>query len=110
VKNSGVLFVTALTFFHLIPNGRGGEQDTLLLYLGAVFNRAMDEGKNTGVSLGALPGSAILYRIYPNPGRMETGCFICIIRRSRPGETIHIICGVKDTGTPPLTRYQRVVV
>jgi hypothetical protein len=26
------------------------------------------------------------------------------------GETIHVICGVKDTGTPPLTRYQRVVV
>ena len=26
------------------------------------------------------------------------------------GETIHIICEVTDTGTPPLTRYQRVVV
>ena len=26
------------------------------------------------------------------------------------GETIHIICEVTDAGTPPLTRYQRVVV
>jgi hypothetical protein len=26
------------------------------------------------------------------------------------GQTIHIICEVTDTGTPPLTRYQRVVV
>jgi len=26
------------------------------------------------------------------------------------GETIHIICEVTDTGSPPLTRYQRVVV
>jgi len=26
------------------------------------------------------------------------------------GDTIHIICEVTDTGTPPLTRYQRVVV
>ncbi|MBD3377043.1 DUF1593 domain-containing protein [candidate division KSB1 bacterium] len=26
------------------------------------------------------------------------------------GETIHIICEVTDNGTPPLTRYQRVVV
>jgi hypothetical protein len=26
------------------------------------------------------------------------------------GETIHVICEVTDTGTPQLTRYQRVVV
>jgi hypothetical protein len=26
------------------------------------------------------------------------------------GETIHLICEVTDSGTPPLTRYQRVVV
>jgi hypothetical protein len=26
------------------------------------------------------------------------------------GETIHVICEVTDTGTPPLTRYQRVVI
>ena len=26
------------------------------------------------------------------------------------GKTIHIICEVKDTGRPPLTRYQRVIV
>lgn len=28
----------------------------------------------------------------------------------RKGETIHIICEVKDSGTPQLTRYQRVVL
>ena len=27
-----------------------------------------------------------------------------------PGDTIHIILEVTDTGTPPLTRFQRVVV
>ena len=27
-----------------------------------------------------------------------------------PGDTVHIICEVTDDGTPPLTRYQRVVV
>jgi hypothetical protein len=26
------------------------------------------------------------------------------------GKTIHFICEVTDVGTPPLTRYQRVVV
>jgi len=26
------------------------------------------------------------------------------------GKTVHIVCEVTDTGTPPLTRYQRVVV
>ncbi|MHC4643734.1 MAG: hypothetical protein ACYS32_18990, partial [Planctomycetota bacterium] len=29
---------------------------------------------------------------------------------SGKGKTIHIICEVTDAGTPPLTRYQRVVV
>ncbi len=27
-----------------------------------------------------------------------------------PGNTIHIICEVTDSGTPQLTRYQRVIV
>ena len=31
-------------------------------------------------------------------------------REAAKGKTIHIICEVKDTGTPQLTRYQRVVV
>ena len=26
------------------------------------------------------------------------------------GETIHVICEVTDTGTPPLTRYQRIII
>jgi len=29
---------------------------------------------------------------------------------AKAGETIHVICEVTDTGTPPLTRYQRVVL
>ena len=29
---------------------------------------------------------------------------------ARPGETAHLICEVTDAGSPPLTRYQRVVV
>lgn len=29
---------------------------------------------------------------------------------AKPGQTIHIICEVTDTGTPPLTRYQRVIL
>ena len=26
------------------------------------------------------------------------------------GQTVHVVCEVTDNGTPPLTRYQRVVV
>lgn len=29
---------------------------------------------------------------------------------AKPGDTIHIICEVTDAGTPPLTRYQRVIL
>jgi hypothetical protein len=29
---------------------------------------------------------------------------------ARPGQTSHIICEVTDSGTPPLTRYQRVII
>lgn len=29
---------------------------------------------------------------------------------AKAGETIHVICEVIDNGTPPLTRYQRVIV
>jgi len=29
---------------------------------------------------------------------------------AKPGETAHLICEVTDAGSPPLTRYQRVVV
>lgn len=28
----------------------------------------------------------------------------------RPGQTVHLICEVSDDGTPPLTRYRRVIV
>ncbi len=31
-------------------------------------------------------------------------------RDARKGDAIHLICEVNDNGTPPLTRYQRVVV
>ena len=29
---------------------------------------------------------------------------------ARPGETIHFVCTVTDSGTPTLTRYARVVI
>jgi hypothetical protein len=29
---------------------------------------------------------------------------------AKPGQAIHIICEMTDNGTPPLTRYQRVVI
>ncbi len=29
---------------------------------------------------------------------------------ARPGQTLHLICEVTDRGTPPLTRYRRVIV
>nr|WP_321412299.1 hypothetical protein [uncultured Carboxylicivirga sp.] len=29
---------------------------------------------------------------------------------AQPGETIHMICEVSDTGIPSLTRYQRVII
>ncbi|MCP5113993.1 MAG: DUF1593 domain-containing protein [bacterium] len=32
------------------------------------------------------------------------------VPRAHPGQTIHIICEVTDDGSPPLTRYQRVIV
>lgn len=35
---------------------------------------------------------------------------ITIPEDARPGETIHMICEVSDSGTPSLTRYQRVVI
>jgi hypothetical protein len=31
-------------------------------------------------------------------------------RNARPGDTIHLILEVQDSGTPPLTRYARVIV
>ena len=35
---------------------------------------------------------------------------ISIPRDALPGETIHMICEVTDSGTPSLTRYQRVII
>lgn len=35
---------------------------------------------------------------------------ITIPQDARPGDEIHLVCEVTDTGSPPLTRYQRVVV
>lgn len=35
---------------------------------------------------------------------------ITIPQDAQPGDEIHLICEVVDSGTPPLTRYQRVVI
>jgi hypothetical protein len=42
-----------------------------------------------------------------NPDRQETS--LTIPSDANQGDTIHIICEVTDNGTPPLTRYQRIV-
>ncbi|TRZ43976.1 DUF1593 domain-containing protein [Robertkochia solimangrovi] len=35
---------------------------------------------------------------------------ITIPKNAQPGDTIHMICEVSDTGLPSLTRYQRVII
>ena len=58
--------------------------------------------------------------------RMETSAIIITIHQiilqgtqifhhlvmgfAQPSQEIHMICEVTDTGSPPLTRYQRVVI
>ena len=36
--------------------------------------------------------------------------FLTIPKDANSGETIHIVCEVKDNGTPQLTRYQRMII
>jgi hypothetical protein len=43
-----------------------------------------------------------------NAGEMDAS--LAIPADANPGQTIHIICEVTDNGTPPLTRYARVVM
>ncbi|MCD6288681.1 MAG: hypothetical protein J7M12_06155, partial [Candidatus Hydrogenedentes bacterium] len=43
-----------------------------------------------------------------NSDKPEASCVIP--RNAVKGDTVHIICEVTDSGTPPLTRYQRVIV
>ncbi|MCP5534002.1 MAG: DUF1593 domain-containing protein [Akkermansiaceae bacterium] len=35
---------------------------------------------------------------------------VTIPNDAKPGDTIHMICEITDAGSPPLTRYQRVVI
>jgi len=44
----------------------------------------------------------------PDAGKQETSC--TVPNDASAGQTIHVICEVTDSGTPPLTRYRRVVV
>ncbi len=44
----------------------------------------------------------------PDSGKARTT--VTIPKDAQPGETIHMICEVTDVGSPPLTRYQRVLV
>lgn len=43
-------------------------------------------------------------------GAMTTDASLVVPGAARPGETIHVIVEATDTGDPPLTRYQRVIV
>ena len=66
-------------------------------------------------------GDALTYRwwqyqdadTYPGSVQIENGgqqnASMTVPADSKLGQTIHIICEVTDNGTPPLTRYQRVI-
>jgi len=43
-----------------------------------------------------------------NSGSMDA--MLLVPDDAKPGQTVHVICEVTDNGTPPLTRYQRVVL
>lgn len=51
---------------------------------------------------------------YPGLVRIETAdrqrASFVVPDNAKKGRTVHIICEVTDNGTPPLTRYQRVIV
>lgn len=46
----------------------------------------------------------------PLPESKEAKTTITIPEDAQPGDEIHMICEVKDSGTPALTRYTRVVI
>ena len=67
-------------------------------------------------------GDSLTYRWwqYQEPGaytgtiqiqneNMQEASFV-VPEDATAGQTIHVICEVTDNGTPPLTRYQRVIV
>jgi hypothetical protein len=43
-------------------------------------------------------------------GSGEQDASLTVPAEAKAGETIHLICEVRDAGAPPLTRYQRVVL
>jgi len=55
------------------------------------------------VEAGTYSGNAL-------PGAKARRATITVPKDANPGDTIHMICEVTDTGLPPLTRYQRVVI
>jgi len=44
----------------------------------------------------------------PSPGKRDVS--FAVPGDADYGETIHVICEVRDDGTPPLTRYQRAII
>jgi hypothetical protein len=53
---------------------------------------------------GTYPGAVTL------TGADTSRATFTVPSNARPGQTIHLILEVEDSGTPPLTRYQRVIV
>jgi hypothetical protein len=53
---------------------------------------------------GSYPGRVVI----TNPGSPRTE--VLIPKDAADGQTIHMILEVSDNGTPPLTRYQRVII
>ena len=53
---------------------------------------------------GTYPGAVTL------SGADKQNAQFVVPRDAKPGQTIHLILEVEDSGTPPITRYQRVIV
>ncbi|MBB5350579.1 hypothetical protein HNR46_000807 [Haloferula luteola] len=51
-------------------------------------------------------------QIYPQNHEWESSPKVTLTfpAKAQPGEALHMICEVTDNGSPPLTRYQRVVI
>ena len=43
-------------------------------------------------------------------GAEKQQALFTVPKNAESGKTIHVVCEVTDSGTPPLTRYQRVIL
>ena len=62
-----------------------------------------------------MPGGSMRRQIHipgksPLENESRRKASVTVPEEIQPGQTIHIICEVKDDGAPSLTRYQRVLI